>query len=202
MNETQLIDELRAADAAAGAPPLAPGLAERVRRRAARRRLLRRTAAAAWAVAACLLAAWAWWWAGRRGPGPTAIVPPAAVRPSAAVPSVGPAAIAAGLRELDDEADAHQRVVERLLAREAAGRAAAAGRDAAGGPDPIDAVRQQADRAAYLMLLRASRLETEAHGQQEAGDVRRRVMELFPQTPWATVARQQQAAPPRGKGET
>ena len=93
----------------------------------------------------------------------------------------------AGLRA---EAKVRAAVVQRLVVaerrRERTHRAAA--------PDPLVAVRREQDRAAYLLIYEADRLARQDGERKRAVDEYRRVLALFPETHWASVARERLVA--------
>jgi len=188
MKEDQLAGELREADAAFGpAPALPEDLHDRVVRRWRRRRVGRRLSVAAGLVAAVATAGT---WLSLTGPTKTTGLPPEGVHPTAS-----------GIRALDAAADARLATVERMLVlgerRRALGAAAPAQ-----AIDPVEAVRRQVDRSAYLILLRADRLYQVTGRRDAAIATYQQVIKTFPQTRWAEVARQRESTLQQQTGDT
>lgn len=178
---------LRLADAAGGAPP-APGgdLAAQVRRLAVRRRRTRIVGAAAALTVAAAVGA-ALWQAGMVDR-----------RPPARAVAVGSTKHAEEdhllrLRQevarLRAEADARMRVVRAVESRQDLARRLAQLKSGATGSDPIDGIREQTDQAARTMVQHAARTAGQSESAAAAGRFRE-VIELFPQSPWADVARE------------
>jgi len=57
-------------------------------------------------------------------------------------------------------------------------------------PDPIEEVRQQVDKTAFILVYQADRLYNELNQTDSAVENYNRVIELFPENRWAKVARQ------------
>jgi hypothetical protein len=177
---------LQEADEAAGPLPAVPAdLAARVRRAAALRSGRQRTCgvAAAILLACGLLATW---------PRPAQEPPAQADRPVAgAAPAPVPdAALLAKLQQLDAEAEmwlfVARKADEYRQARQAARPAAALPEV----PDVVARTRRELDQAALTLVQQADRMCRELHQCQTAAVRYRRVVDLFPDSPWATVARQ------------
>jgi hypothetical protein len=177
MTSDPIGDLLTHADATAGPPQPRPGLADRVRTQAQRRRTRARVTAGAVAVLAIA--------------GAFPAVRSTLRQRTTDVTSVPANAFdAARLRQeitaLRQEATAREKVVAAMLAGEARGR-----RPPARSPvDPLQRIRDQQDVAALALVRQADRLYHDLARPQRAAATYERVVELFPQTPWATVARQ------------
>lgn len=186
MSDDPLKRILQEADAAADQPPpMSTDLARRVRRLAERRRRLSfgLNAAAALVLAVGMTLLWS-----------SPRIPP---RPVPGVHLVGQ-------QQEQLEAERMQAEITRLR-REAASRLAVARRTrelmarsgrargsklAAEVPDPMANVRREVERTAYLLVWQADRMCRQQNLCDLAVGKYRRVVELFPDTPWATVARQ------------
>jgi len=57
-------------------------------------------------------------------------------------------------------------------------------------PDPIEEVRQQVDKTAFILVYEADRLYNELNQTDSAVENYNRVIKLFPENRWAKVARQ------------
>jgi tetratricopeptide (TPR) repeat protein len=57
-------------------------------------------------------------------------------------------------------------------------------------PDPLEEVRSQFDKTAFVLVYQADRLYRELNQTDSAVENYRRVIELFPESQWAKVARQ------------
>lgn len=60
----------------------------------------------------------------------------------------------------------------------------------AGIPDPLEEVRQQVDKTAFILVYQADRLYKELNQTESAVENYNRVIKLFPENRWARVARQ------------
>ena len=188
MKEDQLAGQLREADAAFGpAPALPEDLHDRVVRRWRRRRAGRRLSYAAGLVAAVAAAGM---WLALTGPTKPTGLPPEGIHPTAS-----------GVRALNAAADARLATVERVL--DLGRRRRALGAAASSDPiDPVKEVRRQIDRSAYLILLRADRMYQVTGRRDSAIATYQQVIKMFPQTPWAEVARQRESALQQQTGDT
>ena len=110
----------------------------------------------------------------------------ALVQREVAPPVVSPEATWREIAMLNAEADSRMAVVERMLVMERR-RTAVRERRA---EDPLLAVRREQDRAAYLLIYAADRLARKAEARERAVEEYRRVVALFPETHWSTVARE------------
>ncbi len=93
------------------------------------------------------------------------------------------------IADLRAQADAAEALAERMitLRRRRADLAAMQAKLAA--PDPLELVRRQLDRAPAIMVRSAARLQYEYGLVASAAEAYRRTMNLFPDSPWAQVAR-------------
>jgi tetratricopeptide (TPR) repeat protein len=57
-------------------------------------------------------------------------------------------------------------------------------------PDPLEEVRQQVDKTAFILVYQADRLYKELNQTESAVENYNRVIELFPENRWAKIARQ------------
>jgi hypothetical protein len=57
-------------------------------------------------------------------------------------------------------------------------------------PDPLEEVRRQVDKTAFILVYQADRLYKELNKTESAVENYNRVIELFPENRWAKVARQ------------
>jgi len=176
-------DLLRAADRQAPPAPAGPAdLVGRVRRRQHRRRL-----AATAAMPIALLATAAAAFLG------------AALRPAATSPGRDPAAEMAAA--LQGQIRIHRLTVEQMnqLAQAREQQVAAA---AVVIPDPLEAVRERMETAAYAVIRLAASLERSPGGAEDAAKAYRQVIEYFPDTSWAKVAQARLSTPQPTTGET
>jgi len=105
------------------------------------------------------------------------------------------------LQVLNARAEAHQAAADRLLALERRRRRLnSTGRMRPGGR--IEEMRRQLDRAAFLTLRRAEMLLSEIGNKPGAMAAYQQVVEMFPGTPWADIARQRQSILRDKTGET
>ena len=105
------------------------------------------------------------------------------------------------LQVLNARAEAHQAAADRLLALERRRRRLTSrGRMRPGGR--IEEMRRQLDRAAFLTLRRAEMLLSEVGNKPGAMAAYQQVVEMFPGTPWADIARQRQSILRDKTGET
>jgi len=194
MSDDALRDILKRADATAEAPPKMPAdLAARVRRRAARRsrtRVMGGCVAAAVVVLATGVTAYFWSASDtnipNRDPAANAVVN----ADSEQYADSDMAAIRAELDALRREADARLAVARRT--REILGRmekADAASETEEEVPDAVANARREVDRAAYTLVVQADRMCREMKLCDSAMVKYERVIRLFPETRWATVAK-------------
>ena len=164
---------LKAADAATESPVGFAGLAGQVRRLDRRRRARRVGVCIAGVLAIAVMLSR---WNGNRQHRTATITAPFDAE-----------AIRAELFEIRAEADSRIAGVERYLERRNRRRTSQ--------PPPAadDPIRREQDRAALLLILRADRIYHELGRRESAVAGYRRVLELFPTTPAAQVARERLA---------
>jgi len=188
MNDEQLRQLLKTADGLAGQPPDMPeDLAQRVRLRAQRRRRVR----AGYSVAAAVVLAVGMTWVWARAPA----APATAQRPAVVLRPFdyrSAETIETEIEGLRREAELRlavarrtQEILEELRRTDALKR-----QQPEPIPDPVAEVRQQADKAAYTLVSQADRMCRELDLCASAAQKLERVMQLFPDSPWAVVARQ------------
>jgi cell division protein FtsB len=162
-----LAELLRTADAAQPPPEQRGDVAGRVHRRARRRR-----AGQGLIVAALVVGVGVSVWFSR---------PPAR---HSTIASASVAQLQRECAQFDADADMHERTAQLMLSHEraAARRVAAA--------DDRDAVTSQLERSALILVNQGERLLREPDAKSAAADAFRRVVELFPQSRGAAVARE------------
>jgi len=194
VNDDRLEALLRAAGESAAPPPEATaGLAERVRglqARRARNRKLAGGAAAAVAlliVAICVESRTSLQLVIRFGNGNRETADrPAADEGGSPLDAEG---IKAELVRLDTEARQRQQAVQAMILADAGQAALARAEPQIDTPGPLDLVRIEHEKTAFLLVDRAEQIGARAQGRA-AADEYRRVVELFPNTHAARVARE------------
>lgn len=191
MNDGELRNLLRGADADFEKPIIAPDeLARRVRRLDQKRR--RRSRVLLTAVPVVVVAAVATAWS---------LVPRAL--PTGTEKSVASAGLDWGeIERLQAEAAFHERLARQMIALRKRDRALEQAQRALAEPDPLDVVREQVDVVAYRMILRADELRNRMDPSEEAMRLYRDVEQLFPKTHSAEVARERLTALAAREGET
>jgi hypothetical protein len=175
----QLGQLLREADASAGRPAAPRADLGAVVRRVARRR---RTVRAAAGGAVVMIVGMCGMYLMRPNENVTVVQRETAPSP----PSLSPEQARREIAMLAAEAESRMAVVERMLEMER--RRGSATRQRA--TDPLLAVRREQDRAAYLLIYEADRLARKSEARERAVEEYRRVVALFPDTHWASVARE------------
>ncbi len=172
MNDDRLEELLRHADADLPAPRLPDDLVARVLRRARQRRYRRVTVTSA--AAAILLAVGLSW--------PLLKSPPAQ-------PTPGPGVLVAEISALRAEAQSRVAVARRVKDLQAQDAEVAARPQPPAVLDPLLAVRLETDQTAILLVKQADGLAN-LDSRQSAAELYRRVIDLFPDAPSATRARE------------
>ena len=197
MNDDRIEQLIRQADASADTPRAPGDLAGRVERKYRRRQRVRRTATLCGAVGVVALGVGVWQMAGnsddRSGSrGSIARTDDATLTPALSLQGRGGriAEVEAELAELRAKIAMHEAVIERLLADEKHRRHMAEARAILAQPDPIEQLDRQMDRTAYIIVLYANRKLELYDLRESAAEDYRRVIELFPDSHWADVARQ------------
>jgi hypothetical protein len=188
MNDDQLNNLLRHADAAIPAPASNPALITQVRRRFHRGRAIRTTAATA--VLLCITAA-TFWLAQERSDRK----PPLVQRtpPSTTSTKLSAAQLAEIKREFthqQNQAKLHEQIASALLAREKMPPPRANTPYPAMPTDPADPLAAQCERSALIMLNTGDRLARQPDAKTQATQTYRRILELFPQSRSAALARE------------
>jgi hypothetical protein len=182
MKADPIADLLQRADRAAGAPAGPSELADRVRRKARRRRSFRIAAGAV--AAGVVVSAGAALWLGRFQPGqdrPIVQKPPSREEL---------ARLRDEIRRLRDQADSQAAIVRHMLAlMQKQENGLEELRQQLARPDPAEQVQSQIDRAAFIILCQAERMSRQEALRPSAVEAYRRVLQLFPQSRWAVVAR-------------
>ncbi len=186
MNPDHLEQLLRQADADAGLPPRMPvDLAARVRRRAGARQ--RRTTLLTSAAAAILLAIGFFGYPRGRQPGSYVKQSESTTHQVAPRPATD---YRIELARLDRQIESRLAIARRLDQLTEARQCLAALRtQKVDLPDPVAEARAEMDQAAFTLVQQADRLYRELHLPAPAADSYRRAIRLFPDTPWADVAR-------------
>lgn len=183
MHDDELARILRRAEAELPPPTLAPAeLAGRVHR-AHRRQQRRRRALIAGVPAVAAVALLGWRLTHNAQLSPTAA-------PSQQVAAVSEAEIA----NLEAEAAAHAQAARLLIAAQPRPSALLA-------DDPLADINEQINIVAYRMILRADQLPADMQSRAEAIEIYRRVIDQFPSTDSAQVAKQRLSAA-RFEGES
>lgn len=180
MSDRSLENLMRQADHATPPPaPLPADLAGRVIRQARRRRAAKLGGALALALATAAGAV-----ALRQAPTPPARI----VDTRWAAPAID------DVDHTEARIETHLVVVEHLLAREQQRRRLALAKAIIARPDPLARLDRQVEETALIIVTRADRKLRQGDLKDSAARDYRRVIELFPRTRWATVARERLAA--------
>ena len=190
MNDNVLKQLLRQADATADRPPVLPtDLASRVRGLAGRRRQHVRVMLRVAAVLVLVTGGTLMWPKLDHdiSTGTNAAEPAAVVKPTN---SPDQARLRTELTLLESEAQMRVELVRRtrelIIQREISQESNAR----TNFPDAVANVRREVDRAAFTLVSQADRICREQHLCASAARKYKRVVELFPNSCWATVARQ------------
>jgi hypothetical protein len=174
MTEDKIKNLLYEADRTAGGPaPLSANLAAAVRRRASRRHtanLALRVAAAA----VILFALGIWSFTAKKNRDRQRIV-----------------ALEMQIKQLKTQTDATLNLIREVLEEERKQRRLDELRaQLAGYADPLEEIQKQVDKTAFILVYQANRMYRELDRKDSAIRAYNRVIELFPQSRWAEVARQ------------
>ena len=177
MEEDKIESLLQKADQAAGSPAyLSANLTAAVRRRATHRRFMH--FAAPLAAAAMVLIAFGIY---------QLIGTPAGDMNE----QIRLAALKAEVEQLRAQTDATLKLVREVLANQRRQqRIAELEAKLASIPDPLEEMQRQADKTAFILVYQANRMYDELDQKDSAIQTYNRVIELFPQSKWAEVARQ------------
>ena len=180
MTKDKIKNLLQKADKTAGTPahPSAV-LLKAVRRRANQRRFARLAVPAA-AAAVVLIAFGIWRLTGT----------PA----DQMYEQVKVAALQAEIEQLQAQTDATLKLVREVLERQRRQRRIAElEAKLASIPDPLEEMQRQADKTAFTLVYQANRMYDELNQKDSAIQTYNRVIELFPKSKWADVARRRLA---------
>jgi hypothetical protein len=189
MDEEQIKTILQQADRTACVVRISTDLAQRVQQKAARRRMIRMVVVPGAAAAMIVVAVGVEMW-GRIGTAGKAAPPTVA-----AVGTGGKQAdvekLRREIRELKLEVDTRMAMLEQVLARqEQKNRLAQAQRKLAAMKDPLVEVKEQLDKAAFIIVYQADRKYNELDLKESAIADYRQVIKLYPQTMWAEKAQE------------
>lgn len=174
MTEDKIKNLLYEADQTAGGPvPLSSNIAAAVRRRASRRH----TANLAFRVAAAAVVLFAlgiWSFNVKKARDRQRIV-----------------VLEAEIKQLKTQTDATLNLIRQVIDEERKHRRLDEMRaQLASIPDPLEDIQKQVDKTAFILVYQANRMYSELNQKDSAVQAYKRVIELFPQSPWAEVARQ------------
>ena len=201
MNDDRIEQLIRQADASADTPRATDDLAGRVERRYRRRLRVRRTATLCVAVGLVAVGIGVWRMAGDgddrlQKHGSAARTDDATLTPALSLEGRGGeeaeriAEVEAELAELRSKIAMHEAVIERLLADEKYRQDLAEARAILAQPDPIEQLDRELDHTAYIIVLDANRKLELYDLRDSAADDYRSVIEQYPDSHWADVARQ------------
>ena len=176
MTEDKIKNLLQKADKTAGTPaPISANLAAAVRRRANQRRFARLAAPVA-AAAVVLIAFGIWRLTG---------TPADQMHEQDKV-----AALQAEIKQLQAQTDATLKLVREVLENQRRQhRISQLKAKLASITDPLEEIQRQADKTAFTLVYEANRMYGELNQKDSAIQTYNRVIELFPQSKWADVAR-------------
>jgi tetratricopeptide (TPR) repeat protein len=176
MTEDKIKNLLQKADKTAGTPaPISANLTADVRRRANQRRFARLAAPVAAAVTV-LIAFGIWRLTG---------TPPDQMHEQSKV-----AALQAEIKQLQAQTDATLKLVREVLENQRRQhRIAKLEAKLASIPNPLEETQRQADKTAFTLVYEANRMYGELNQRDSAIQTYKRVIELFPRSKWADVAR-------------
>ncbi|MBW8040328.1 MAG: hypothetical protein FVQ85_10045 [Planctomycetes bacterium] len=174
MTENKIKNLLQKADQTAGAPaPISANLAVAVRRRANRRHTANLAVRIA-AAAIVLFALGIWSFSAKKTRDQQNIV-----------------ALQAQIEQLRVQTDATLNLIREVLDAERKQRRLNELRaELASIPDPMEEIRKQVDKTAFILVYQANRMYRELDQKDSAIQAYNRVIELFPQSRWAEEARQ------------
>lgn len=178
MNDDTIKDLLRQADRAAGTRSAPPGLADLVRRRMRRQRVVTTKRYVAAAAAIIVITSGAILILSRSKP------------PGRSAPVDEFTKLRTEIEQLRAEADTRMAIIEQMLARQSRKERLARLEWELARPDPVEQVRLELERTACIMVYQANRMYQELDLPESAVKSYRQVIELFPETHWAKVARQ------------
>lgn len=176
MTEDKIRDLLKRADQTAGRPVMFPLSASAIRRRAFRRRVT--------GYAACTTVAAALLYVLAVGNFSTPVIRQSTTRE-------GMASLQSQIEQLQASTDATLKLVHDVLESERKQhRLDQLQVQLASIRDPREQIQKEVDRTAFILVYQADRLHRELSQTDAAVETYNRVIELFPETQWAQVARQ------------
>lgn len=177
MEEDKIKRLLQKADQTAGSPAYVPAnLATAVRRRAKQRTFVR--LAAPLSAAAILLIAFGIYQLVRTPANDTR-------------EQMRLAALKAEVEQLRQQTDATLKLVREVIKNQRRrSQLQALEAKLASIPDPLEQMQRQADKTAFILVYQANRMYEELDQKDSAIQTYNRVIELFPQSKWAEVARE------------
>ena len=176
MTEEKIRNLLQEADRIAGRPVQARVDLSTLRRRAGRRRLASLTGPVA--AAAMLMIALGIWSLGIKTPEPT--------HEQRKI-----ASLETQVKQLQASTDAAVALIHEVLEDERRqSRLDQLEAELASIPDPLEEIRKQVDKTAFILVYQADRLYRELNETESAVETYNRVIRLFPRNQWATVARE------------
>ncbi len=193
MEEQTLTDLLHRADEAQPSVSNTSPLASRARHQLVRQRQRRRRVVGVGSLAMLFIVSLAAWRANERTLPTTAPEPVATTSPSKSEPS-GPTLsheeVRAEIARLTAEAEMHSRTAELMKTALAGQRALQELEEYRRKGDPMAWIADQQNRTALGMMMQAERLSEQPNTQAEVEATYYRIIELFPKTHTAEVARQ------------
>jgi tetratricopeptide (TPR) repeat protein len=187
MTEDKIKELFQIADRTAGRPLMFPIKASVIRRRARVRQVVNATFRVAVAAVVFALAVWG--------------LSDRSTRPTAEQEQI--ASLQVQVKLLQAKADAALKLVREVLNSEREqGRLDELKAELANIPDPIEEIQKQVDQTAFTLVYDADRMYRELGQRRSAVQAYKRVIELFPQTQSADVARQRLSEIENEKSET
>lgn len=193
MEEQSLTDLLQRADQAKPRVSDAAPLAARARQQLVHQHQRRRRAVGVGSLAMLLIVSLSVWRTNERTLPATAPESVAATSPGESEPSssvLSHEEVRAEIARLTAEADMHARAAEMMKTALAGQRAQRELDEFRRRGDPMDWIQDQQNRTALGMMMRAERLSDQPDSQAEVEATYHRIIELFPKTHTADVARQ------------
>lgn len=176
MKEDELKNLLQEVDRTAGQPGRTRVDVSAVRRRANRRRLANRAGPVA--AAAVVMTALSIWSTSIETPGPMG-------------EQKQIASLESQVRQLQASTNAALNLIHEILESERSqSRLDKLEAELASIPDPLEEIRKQVDKTAFILVYQADRLCRELNDTESAVETYKRVIKLFPRSQWATVARE------------
>ena len=174
MTEDEIKNLLQEADQTAGGPvPISANLSAVVRRRAGRRQAVNLAARIA-AAAVIIIALGIWVFTTKKTRDRHRII-----------------ALEAEIKQLKVQTDATLNLIREVLEEERKQRRLnELQAQLASYSDPIQEIQKQVDKTAFILVYQANRMYLELDQKEAAIQAYNRVIELFPQSRWAEVARQ------------